>query len=164
MGRLIIVGPDLNHNQRRRRVLQNRRRKSANGWFLSPLTVAVGTFTLTGNAATFQIQEPWSVTPFSETGNAATFQIQMLESVGVFTLTGIAVNFVIITPIPFPVSVGTFTLNGQPVTFRTCLPLWTGIADPVAVWSTQIDSPTTWAGEDAPTTAWDTPNCCSERT
>ena len=74
------------------------------------LPASAGSFTLTGNAATFPIAEAAGVGAFAVTGVSATFRVTVPETFQSFAVTGNAAPLVIsLTPAP-----GAFTLNGQP--------------------------------------------------
>lgn len=79
------------------------------GGTTTTLIAAFGSFTLTGESATFQIQEVSGFGSFSLTGDAANLQQQINSSFGSFTETGEAATFQDL----LAASNGTFSLSGQ---------------------------------------------------
>lgn len=87
------------------------------------LAAATGTFTLTGEAATFQVKEPASFGSFALTGEAATFQIGEAIASGSYALTGESATF---QP-GMAEGFGSYALTGETATAEIFLPVGPGI-------------------------------------
>jgi len=80
------------------------------------------TFTLTGEPATFAIKENAATGSFTETGEPATFKVTMPGSDGIFNETGEAATFAI----KEKASAGSLVETGEPATFKIVMPVSDG--------------------------------------
>jgi hypothetical protein len=82
------------------------------------LTAAQGTYTLTGQDATFVVTMPAAQGSYTLSGQAATFAIAMPAAVGSYSVTGQDATFAVV----MPAAQGTYTLSGQSATFAVVMP------------------------------------------
>jgi hypothetical protein len=86
------------------------------------LAAAVGSYAVTGSAATLSVQEPASTGNYAVTGSAASFSISEPAATGSYSVSGVAAGF----SINEPATSGSYVISGVAVNFQISEPASTG--------------------------------------